>query len=330
MRYLARALDDAIVDEDIWGFIGFRRYATSGVTNFDVEFNRQQNAGGSTYLPLRSVGDVMVRFEQDGNKGFKLTNAYFWRLQTGPDWTAGCLEVSGYSPGAGWCPVDIAQVPFTGTTGEDGHFGEGAFNFTALLELGGGDITCLGGNFGTMNIRTFTGNADQSALKDYVDAVSIDVGDTCGAMEIYKVDQFGNSVPGATFSISPNPIPGESASPLVITDGGPGDPDGTADGAIVIDPASPGTYTVVETAAPAGSDSPTPEATFAQVFAALAELARFDAELFELAVQVGALQTSTLRHACHAVIFATQMIFKINALELVTRFAQWQIQRDAA
>jgi hypothetical protein len=249
---------DAIVDDDIWGFIGFRRFSTSGVTNFDVEFNRQENAGGSSYLPLRSVGDVMVRFEQDGNKGFKLTNAYFWRLETGPDWTAGCLEVSGYSPGAGWCPVDIAQVPFTGTTGEGGLFGEGAFNFTALLELGGGDITCLGGNFGTMNIRTFTGNADQSALKDYVDAVSIDVGDTCGAMEIYKVDQFGNSVPGATFSISPNPIPGQTASPLVITEGGAGDPDGTADGAIVIDPASPGTYTVVETAAPAGYELPQP------------------------------------------------------------------------
>lgn len=249
---------DAVVEGDIWGFIGFRRFTTSGVTNFDVEFNRQENAGGSTFEPLRSVGDVMVRFEQDGNKGFKLTNAYFWRLQTGPDWKAGCVAVSGYSPGAGWCPVDIAQVPFTGTTGEGGLFGEGAFNFTSLLELGGGDITCLGGNFGTMNIRTFTGNANQSALKDYVDAVRIDVGDTCGAMAIQKVDQFGSSVPGATFSISPNPIPGESASPLVITEGGAGDPDGTADGAIVIDPASPGTYTVVETAAPAGYELPQP------------------------------------------------------------------------
>ncbi|GAB3017027.1 hypothetical protein GCM10011376_02980 [Nocardioides flavus (ex Wang et al. 2016)] len=250
---------DAIVDEDIWGFIGFRRYTTSGVTNFDVEFNRQENAGGSTYLPVRSVGDVMVRFEQDGNKGFKLTNAYFWRLETGPDWNASCLEVSGYSPGAGWCPVDIAQVPFTGTTGEGGLFGEGAFNFTALLELGGGDITCLGGNFGTMNIRTFTGNANESALKDYVDAVSIDVGDTCGAMEIYKVDQFGNPVPGATFSISPNPIPGATESPLVITEGGAGDPDGTADGAIIIEPAVPGEYVVVETAAPDGYELPQPE-----------------------------------------------------------------------
>lgn len=251
-------IHDAIVDEDIWGFVGFRRYTTSGVTNFDVEFNRLTNEAGSGFEPVRSVGDVMVRFEQDGNKGFKLTNAYFWRQTTGPAWTAGCLEVTGYSPGAGWCPVDISQVPFTGTTGEDGHFGEGAFNFTSLLELGGGDITCLGGNFGTMNIRTFTGNANESALKDYVDAVSIDVGDTCGAMEIYKVDQFDNPVPGATFSISPNPLPGGGADPYVVTDGGANDADASADGAIVIDPASPGTYTVIETAAPAGYELPQP------------------------------------------------------------------------
>ncbi len=251
-------IHDAIVDDDIWGFIGFRRFTTSGVTNFDVEFNKQTNLGGSTFEPVRSVGDVMVRFEQDGNKGFKLTQAYFWRLKDGAGWSASCLEVTGYSPGAGWCPVNIALIPFTGTTGEDGHFGEGAFNFTSLLELGGGDITCLGGNFGTMNIRTFTGNANESALKDYVDAVSIDVGDTCGAMEIYKVDQFGNSVPGATFSISPNPLPGGGADPYVVTDGGANDADGSADGAIVIDPASPGTYTVVETAAPAGYELPQP------------------------------------------------------------------------
>jgi hypothetical protein len=244
---------DAIVNDEIWGYLGFRRYTTSGVTNFDVEFNKLPNAAANTYMPIRSVGDVMVRFEQDGNKAFMLTNAWFWRRVTSPAWEAGCIQVPGYTPASGWCPETTANVAFTGVTGEDGHFGEGAFNFTTLLEAGGvGDITCEGGDFGTMNIRSFTGNANESALKDYINPVSIDIGDTCGALEIYKVDQFGSSVSGATFSISPNPIPGESASPLVIVEGGAGDPDGQADGAIVIDPATPGSYTVVETAAPAG------------------------------------------------------------------------------
>ena len=244
---------DDIVAGDIWGYVGFRRFTTSGTTNFDVEFNKLPNSAAKAFLPIRSVGDVMVRFEQDGNSAFKLTLAWFWTRTASADWGPGCIEVPGYTPAAGWCAEAIASVPFTGITGESGHFAEGAFNFSTLLEQGGtGGATCAGGDFGTMNVRSFTGNANESALKDYVDALTIDIDDTCGELEIYKVDQFGSSVPGATFSISPNPVPGQSASPLVIVEGGAGDPDGEADGDISIDPATPGVYTVVETAAPPG------------------------------------------------------------------------------
>ena len=69
---------DAIVDGDIWGYVGFRRFTTSGTTNFDVEFNKLANSASSTFIPIRSVGDVMVRFEQDGNSAFALTAAWFW------------------------------------------------------------------------------------------------------------------------------------------------------------------------------------------------------------------------------------------------------------
>ena len=156
--------------------------------------------------------------------------------------------------------MPIASIPFTGAAGESGRFAEGAFNFSSLLDVGGiGDATCLGGNFGTMNVRTFTGNADESALKDYVDAVTIDIDDSCGELGISKVDQFGTSVPGATFAISPNPIPGQSASPLVVKDGATPGIDTVADGVITVDPATPGTYKVVETAAPSGYELVQPE-----------------------------------------------------------------------
>ena len=247
------------VGDDVWGFVGVRRLTTTGVTNFDVEFNAKPNAG-TTYRPTRSVGDVMVRFEQNGNDTFTLTEGYFWRQTTDAAWNASCVSVPGYTPAAGWCKVSIGSIPFTGATGEAGHFAEGAFNFSSLLDVGGiGDATCLGGNFGTMNIRTFTGNADESALKDYVDAVTIDIDDSCGELEISKVDQFGASVPGATFAISPNPIPGQSASPLVVKDGAAPGIDTVADGVITIDPATPGTYKVVETAAPSGYELVQPE-----------------------------------------------------------------------
>ena len=109
---------------------------------------------------------------------------------------------------------------------------KGRFNFSSLLEAGGiGDVTCAGGDFGTMNIRSFTGNADESALKDYVNPVTIDIDDSCGELEIYKVDQFGNPLAGATFSISPNPIPASERQPPGHRRGRrPSDPDGEADG----------------------------------------------------------------------------------------------------
>ena len=145
------------VGDDVWGFVGVRRLTTTGVTNFDVEFNAKPNAG-TTYRPTRSVGDVTVRFEQDGNDTIDLTDGYFWRQTTDSAWNVACVSIPGYTPAAGWCKVPIASIPFTGAAGESGRFAEGAFNFSSLLDVGGiSDTTCLGGNFGTMNVRTFTG-----------------------------------------------------------------------------------------------------------------------------------------------------------------------------
>ncbi len=91
----------------------------------------------------------MVRFEQDGNAAFDLTTAWFWTRVTSPDWGRSCIEVPGYTPRSGWCVEAIGSVPFTGATGENGLFAEGAFNFSSLLEAGGiGDATCAGGDFG--------------------------------------------------------------------------------------------------------------------------------------------------------------------------------------
>lgn len=245
---------DAVVGDDVYAYIGFRRFTTSGTTNFDVELNQLANSTVDTYVPTRSVGDLMVRFEQDGNSSFSLTNAYVWRLwsaTTSPTgWNAGCIEVPGYTPRAGWCSISLASSGFVGATGENGHFAEGAFNLSDLL----GETTCRGA-FGTMNLRSFTGNSNESSLKDYIEPVAISIDSNCGRLQIRKVDQFGNAVGGATFTISPNPIPGGTGV-LTVVDGGLNDPDGQADGSITIDPATPGTYTVVETVAPPGYELP--------------------------------------------------------------------------
>src|SRR5690606_9868177 len=57
------------------------------------------------------------------------------------------------------------------------------------------------------------------------------------------------------------------------------------------------------------------------------QLGRFNAQLLELAVQVGALEAGPFGDPRHAAPFAHQMMFEIGALERVARFAQRQFER---
>lgn len=58
----------------------------------------------------------------------------------------------------------------------------------------------------------------------------------------------------------------------------------------------------------------------------LAELAGLDAQLLELAVEVGALQSGFFGNPGHAATFACQVMLEIGALESIARFAQGQVE----
>jgi hypothetical protein len=178
--------------DGVHAYFGFRRLTTTGVTNYDVEFNQALNSSDNPARPTRTVGDVMVRFEQDGNNAFILTEAYIWTLAA--NFSAGCIPVAGYTPAAGWCPVPFSATTFVGVTGEDGHFAEGTLNLTTLF----GDVTGCREAFGTMNIRSFTGESTQSSLKDYVEPIPINVPPTC-----WKPIGITNA-PRATYDVSYN------------------------------------------------------------------------------------------------------------------------------
>lgn len=55
-----------------------------------------------------------------------------------------------------------------------------------------------------------------------------------------------------------------------------------------------------------------------------------DAELFELAVQVGALKADFLRHFAHVVSFLGNVVFEIAAFQVFAQFAQGQVEVEAA
>ena len=152
-------------DGHVQAYFGFRRIQDQGTVNYDVELNQEPNYSNDPARPTRTPGDLLVRFEQNGNNPlpFQLTLAYKWTLQS--NFYKGCIEVVGYDPRAGWCPISTAAAGFVGDTGEGGAFAEGTFDLTDLF----GADTCRPA-FGTMNIRSIPGESLGSELKDYVAA----------------------------------------------------------------------------------------------------------------------------------------------------------------
>ena len=69
---------------------------------FLVEFNQKANLpaqpGDSVlFRPDRTVNDLLLRFEQDGNDSFELTAAYKWTQSAGGAFASGCFTVPGYA-----------------------------------------------------------------------------------------------------------------------------------------------------------------------------------------------------------------------------------------
>ncbi|HEY1178188.1 MAG TPA: prealbumin-like fold domain-containing protein, partial [Phytomonospora sp.] len=244
-----------VTGSSTWAFLGFRRIAQSGTMTFMAEFNQKANlpkeAGDSVqFRPDRSVNDLLLRFEQDGNGNFALTHAYKWTQSASGAFATGCFQVPGYATPSAYCPTPTSSAGFDGATGEGKLFAEGAVNLSSFDNVG----DCRGA-YGVMNVRSFAGDSEKSSLLDFVGGIGISVPPTCGKLVIEKRDQFQRLVPGATFRVTKNPVPGATgaaADQLVVKDGATPGIDTVADGVVTIDPAKPGTYTVEETATPAG------------------------------------------------------------------------------
>ena len=128
-----------------------------------------------------------------------------------------------------------------GGTIDDLKFGEFSFNLTDLI---GGDCR----SFASLFAKSRASNPIESKLKELIKPAGIDFS-TCGQITILKQDELQQALGGATFSITPNPFTGSGS--LSVTDNTAPD-DNAAAGTIHLGNVEPGTYTVCETAAPAG------------------------------------------------------------------------------
>ena len=234
------------INGTVYGYFAITNASdTGGTSQYDVEYNQLDPTAGG--MPNRSAGDLLFRFNSTGSNAIQFTDAKQWTLKSGSGWSAATCQ--SITTTAGWCTIPIPANAFDKQVNSDGTFFEGAINIGLFF----GNGTCSG-NFGTVNIRSVTGNAFYSStLKDYVTPLSVDTPSTCGKIIIDKTDENGQPLAGATFSISPNPDPTKANNvPFSVTDNDANDKD-PADGVIEISPVDPGdSYTVTETASPTG------------------------------------------------------------------------------
>jgi uncharacterized surface anchored protein len=233
---------DRLVGNDQYVFLAFERATDNGTVTYYLELNQLPNTENDhrTPIPDRTAGDIRLTIENQGSGNFQVIKVEEWNGSTWVD--------AGVQPGDVVEAINDSTINVPGGTRLEDEFGEFGFNLTALgLELG-----CPSTGFNTLNLRSKAGNAQSNAeLKDYATG-DIDIPARCSAIRIKKKDPEGNLLGGATFTIEPDPTPGSNAPSLSVTDGGANDPDGTADGVIVIDPADPDTYTITETSPPPG------------------------------------------------------------------------------
>jgi uncharacterized repeat protein (TIGR01451 family) len=259
---------------NVWGYahnttdsyvdLAFSRVGQTGTGGFYLELDKSPDVTNThgVRVPDRSDGDVRFQVKQTGVATLSLTDAATWAWSNGAHtagaWTTVPGFVAGSADGFDYAVNTVAVTPPGGTSSPVNGFVEISFDLTTILGL---HPDCPGG-FGTVNLRAFTGNSDKD-LEDYVTGFQMPTGTTCSTLTILKKtaggDAPGSALGGATFRITPNPVPNGDGDHLDVTDDGDGDADSTA-GTVLIDPAVAGTYSVQEIGAPDGYQIDNPDA----------------------------------------------------------------------
>ncbi|MDO8148178.1 prealbumin-like fold domain-containing protein [Isoptericola sp. b515] len=186
-----------------WLHLAWDRDGDSGSVNYFIELNQKDNL--DMMNPDRTVGDIRIVVEEDGNSGFTCIGVDTW---DGSDWS----DRQGCSGDLSDVAVNSESILdyFNSPNADENdmisadRFVEASLNLT---DLGIGSL-CPAAGFTTLNMRTQTGEAAGSALKDLATG-EIDVPSLCSDLTIFKEDEDGEPLPGATFTISPNPNGGD-------------------------------------------------------------------------------------------------------------------------
>lgn len=145
-------------------FFGMERRGNNGTTAFDFEFN--QAAPGSTYIPTRTVGDVMLTFEMSGSgsSGSAVPHYFKWNGSTYvegavPAGTTTSINQTTSTPAAPWGHVD-SKGAWVGGNLLRFEFAEAKVPLSSLP-----GVNACGGHAYTQ-VRTRSSSTETSDLKD--------------------------------------------------------------------------------------------------------------------------------------------------------------------
>jgi len=222
----------------VYAYFGFERQTNEGSVSYHVELNQKPNVSSDSPITNRTVGDLRLTIQQDGNNPPTLVGAHTWN---GTKWVA-LGNVGGFVGQVNQGPIN----DLTTRELETGTFAEVAIDLTKLF----GEGNCSG-SFGVLNVRSSQSPSETSSLADWIDPVALNVPSTCATLKILKTGVNGTPLAGAKFTVSPDPATGIAGSSVNVTT--------DANGTFVFNgTVHPGTYTVTETQAPTGYLLPTP------------------------------------------------------------------------
>lgn len=237
-------------------YLRWTRANTLGTANIDFEFNQSKTLSANGVTPVRTAGDVLITFDFNGGGDPTKVVLSVSKWTTSGDPAAVCeasnsvpcwgkltsLTSAGFANGA----VNLVAVddPIQGFEIPEITFGEAAIDLTGSGIVGADECN----PFASAYVKSRSSASFTAATKDVIAPQGLNF-QTCGTINIHKVDDLGNPLQGAVFTLFTGAPTGTTCSGGAVVPAKSCETN--ASGNCSITDVKFGTYCVAETTTPA-------------------------------------------------------------------------------
>jgi hypothetical protein len=238
----------------------------TGTTNMDFEFNKSTTLSANGVTPLRTAGDVLIKYDLSQGGTVPTLGYHLWvtsgvgrdlceASNSVPCWGKVQSLTGNFEGSINTVSVVDPIAPNAPRTLSARTFGEAAINLTDSGIIPAG--TCRG--FSTAYLKSRSSDSFTAAVKDFIAPQPLNF-DKCGRIDVVKQDDDSpaSALQGAVFTLYKDNAPvgtalgaEDTTTGLTCTTG--------ADGKCSFTDVPTGNYWVVETTTPAGHDTAAPQ-----------------------------------------------------------------------